>query len=91
VFWLHGTPGSRLLRHFDGSYERIGARVITYDAFAVAWSTTASLWRGHGDSTWPTSPRRRGDAATRIMVACDDEDPQRVDPGNGPVRLPAPR
>ena len=32
VFTLHGTPGSRLSRHFDESaYVEAGARVITYD------------------------------------------------------------
>ena len=32
VFSLHGTPGSRLARHFDESdYVEAGARVITYD------------------------------------------------------------
>jgi pimeloyl-ACP methyl ester carboxylesterase len=32
VFSLHGTPGSRLVRHYDESdYARAGARVITYD------------------------------------------------------------
>jgi pimeloyl-ACP methyl ester carboxylesterase len=32
VFALHGTPGSRLLRHYDESkYVEVGARVITYD------------------------------------------------------------
>jgi pimeloyl-ACP methyl ester carboxylesterase len=32
VFSLHGTPGSRFGRHFDGSvYVDVGARVITYD------------------------------------------------------------
>ena len=32
VFTLHGTPGSRLLRHYDESkYAQVGARVITYD------------------------------------------------------------
>jgi pimeloyl-ACP methyl ester carboxylesterase len=32
VFQLHGTPGSRLLRHWDESkYVEVGARVITYD------------------------------------------------------------
>ena len=32
VFALHGTPGSRLLRHWDESkYVDVGARVITYD------------------------------------------------------------
>lgn len=31
VFFLHGTPGSRYLRHVGGQYERTGVRVITYD------------------------------------------------------------
>jgi pimeloyl-ACP methyl ester carboxylesterase len=32
VFSLHGTPGSRLGRHFDeGVYVEAGARVVTYD------------------------------------------------------------
>jgi pimeloyl-ACP methyl ester carboxylesterase len=32
VFALHGTPGSRLQRHYDESkYVEVGARVITYD------------------------------------------------------------
>jgi pimeloyl-ACP methyl ester carboxylesterase len=32
VFSLHGTPGSRLARHYDESvYSDAGARVITYD------------------------------------------------------------
>jgi pimeloyl-ACP methyl ester carboxylesterase len=32
VFLLHGTPGSRWLRHYDESaYTEVGARVITYD------------------------------------------------------------
>jgi pimeloyl-ACP methyl ester carboxylesterase len=32
VFSLHGTPGSRLGRHYDESaYAEVGARVITYD------------------------------------------------------------
>jgi len=32
VFSLHGTPGSRLGRHYDeGAYAEVGARVITYD------------------------------------------------------------
>jgi pimeloyl-ACP methyl ester carboxylesterase len=32
VFSLHGTPGSRFLRHYDESaYAEVGARVITYD------------------------------------------------------------
>jgi pimeloyl-ACP methyl ester carboxylesterase len=32
VFGLHGTPGSRLGRHYDPSvYERAGVRLVTYD------------------------------------------------------------
>jgi pimeloyl-ACP methyl ester carboxylesterase len=31
VFVLHGTPGSRYLRHVGGEYERTGVRAITYD------------------------------------------------------------
>ena len=31
VFFLHGTPGGRLLRHVGGEYERTGVRAITYD------------------------------------------------------------
>ena len=32
VFSLHGTPGSRLGRHYDESdYADVGARVVTYD------------------------------------------------------------
>jgi pimeloyl-ACP methyl ester carboxylesterase len=31
VFVLHGTPGSRFLRHVGGEYERQSLRVITYD------------------------------------------------------------
>jgi pimeloyl-ACP methyl ester carboxylesterase len=31
VFVLHGTPGSRYLRHVGGEYERNFLRVITYD------------------------------------------------------------
>jgi pimeloyl-ACP methyl ester carboxylesterase len=31
VFFLHGAPGSRLLRHVGGMYERAEARVVTYD------------------------------------------------------------
>lgn len=32
IFALHGSPGSRLFRHYDeGEYSRAGARVITYD------------------------------------------------------------
>ena len=31
VFWLHGTPGSRYLRHVGDGYFHAGLRVITYD------------------------------------------------------------
>jgi pimeloyl-ACP methyl ester carboxylesterase len=32
VVWLHGTPGSRLMRHHDEAmYERLGMHVVTYD------------------------------------------------------------
>jgi pimeloyl-ACP methyl ester carboxylesterase len=31
VFFLHGTPGGRLMRHVGGEYERNGVRAITYD------------------------------------------------------------
>jgi pimeloyl-ACP methyl ester carboxylesterase len=31
LFVLHGTPGSRFLRHPEEVYQRAGARVITYD------------------------------------------------------------
>jgi pimeloyl-ACP methyl ester carboxylesterase len=31
VFVLHGTPGSRYLRHVQGEYERQSMRAITYD------------------------------------------------------------
>ena len=39
VFWLHGAPGSRFMRHRDESYERTGARVITYDRPGYGGST----------------------------------------------------
>lgn len=31
IFYLHGMPGSRLLRHPGSAYEDAGLRVITYD------------------------------------------------------------
>jgi len=31
VFFLHGTPGGRLMRHVGGEYERSAVRAITYD------------------------------------------------------------
>jgi pimeloyl-ACP methyl ester carboxylesterase len=39
VFFLHGTPGGRLLRHVNGEYERTGLRVITYDRPGYGHST----------------------------------------------------
>ena len=31
VFVLHGSPGSRYIRHPAGEYDRVGIRVLTYD------------------------------------------------------------
>ena len=31
VFYLHGAPGSRLLRHDGDGYAAAGLRVVTYD------------------------------------------------------------
>jgi pimeloyl-ACP methyl ester carboxylesterase len=39
VVLLHGTPGSRLLRHCGGEYERQGLRVVTYDRPGYGLST----------------------------------------------------
>lgn len=39
VFFLHGTPGSRLLRHVGGEYDRTGVRAITYDRPGYGRST----------------------------------------------------
>jgi pimeloyl-ACP methyl ester carboxylesterase len=39
VFFLHGSPGSRLLRHVGGIYERAVARVVTYDRPGYGRST----------------------------------------------------
>ena len=39
VFVLHGTPGSRFLRHVQGEYERQGVRTITYDRPGYGLST----------------------------------------------------
>lgn len=41
VFWLHGTPGSRYLRHVGDGYVRAGLRVITYDRPGYGQSTRA--------------------------------------------------
>jgi pimeloyl-ACP methyl ester carboxylesterase len=42
VFWLHGTPGSRYLRHVGDGYLRVGLRVITYDRPGYGRSTRAA-------------------------------------------------
>lgn len=39
LFYLHGTPGGRLLRHVNGEYERHQLRVITYDRPGYGRST----------------------------------------------------
>ncbi len=39
LFLLHGTPGSRFLRHPDEVYQRAAARVITYDRPGYGGST----------------------------------------------------
>lgn len=39
VFVLHGTPGSRFLRHVSGEYERQGVRAVTYDRAGYGGST----------------------------------------------------
>jgi pimeloyl-ACP methyl ester carboxylesterase len=39
MFWLHGTPGSRYLRHPGDGYERNHLRVYTYDRPGYGLST----------------------------------------------------
>jgi pimeloyl-ACP methyl ester carboxylesterase len=39
VFFLHGAPGCRLLRHVGGMYDRAEARVVTYDRPGYGRST----------------------------------------------------
>ncbi|WP_406052976.1 alpha/beta fold hydrolase [Kribbella sp. NBC_00889] len=39
IFWLHGTPGSRFLRHPDDGYVSRGLRVFTYDRPGYGRST----------------------------------------------------
>jgi pimeloyl-ACP methyl ester carboxylesterase len=39
LFMLHGSPGSRFLRHHEEVYQRAGARVITYDRPGYGGST----------------------------------------------------
>jgi pimeloyl-ACP methyl ester carboxylesterase len=45
VFVLHGTPGSRYLRHVGGEYERNGICAVTYDRPGYGRSTRASQRR----------------------------------------------
>jgi pimeloyl-ACP methyl ester carboxylesterase len=42
MFWLHGTPGSRLLRHTGVGYLTHGLRVCTYDRPGYGLSTRAA-------------------------------------------------
>ena len=58
VFWLHGTPGSRYLRHPGDRYERAGLRVLTYDR------------PGYGESTRATR-RKVSDAAEDVTAIAD--------------------
>jgi pimeloyl-ACP methyl ester carboxylesterase len=59
VFWLHGTPGSRLGRHPDEDvYRRAGVRAITYDR------------PGYGASTRHPG-RRVADAAGDVAAIAD--------------------
>lgn len=58
VFWLHGTPGSRLLRHPVAEYRAHRLRVITYDRPGYGLST-----RREG--------RRAADAAADVRVIAD--------------------
>jgi pimeloyl-ACP methyl ester carboxylesterase len=59
VFWLHGTPGSRYLRHVGDGYIHAGLRVITYDR------------PGYGRST--RAPGRSIAAAAADVVAIADD------------------
>lgn len=58
MFWLHGTPGSRYLRHPGDRYERAGLRVLTYDR------------PGYGDST-RAAARTVSDAAADVTAIAD--------------------
>lgn len=58
LFFLHGTPGGRLLRSVGGEYERRGIRAITYDR------------PGYGRSTRQPGRLVR-DAATDVQVIAD--------------------
>lgn len=58
LFVLHGTPGSRYLRHIGGVYERQRVRVITYDR------------PGYGRSTRRRG-RRVVDAAEDVALIAD--------------------
>jgi len=58
MFWLHGTPGSRLLREPGDDYLRNHLRVFTYDR------------PGYGFST-PVPGRRAVDAAIDVRTIAD--------------------
>jgi pimeloyl-ACP methyl ester carboxylesterase len=58
LFYLHGTPGGRLLRSVGGEYERQGIRAITYDR------------PGYGRSTRQPGRLVR-DAAADVQVIAD--------------------
>jgi pimeloyl-ACP methyl ester carboxylesterase len=57
VFFLHGTPGSRLLRHAGSGYVEYGLRVVTYDR------------PGYGRSTPRTGAPVAGAAADVAAIA----------------------
>jgi len=59
VIVLHGTPGSRYLRHVQGEYDRRGVRAMTYDRPGYGASDRAG--RGVPSTTrlsrgWTSSP-----------------------------------
>src|SRR5215207_2731904 len=58
MFWLHGTPGSRFLRHPGDGYRRNQQRVYTYDR------------PGYGLST-RVPGRRVADAADDVRAIAD--------------------
>jgi pimeloyl-ACP methyl ester carboxylesterase len=78
VFWLHGTPGSRYLRHPGDRYERAGLRVLTYDR------------PGYGESTRAVG-RKVSDAAADVTAIADAFDIPRFGvagvSGGGPPAL----
>jgi len=80
VFWLHGTPGSRLLRHPGDSYLDHRLRVVTYDRPGYGLSTRV---RG----------RRAADVADDVRAIADALDLDRFGvagvSGGGPGALAA--